>query len=91
MRLDVFLKLSRLVPRRGLAQEFCEAGLVSVNGSPAKASKDVKVADEIEVKRGDRIMKVRVAAIPKTKNVAKRSAPELYTLLEELPVEIDLL
>lgn len=91
MRLDVFLKLSRLVPRRGLAQEFCEAGLVSVNGSPAKASKDVKVADEIEVKRGDRIMKVRVAAIPETKNVAKRSAPELYTLLEELPVEIDLL
>lgn len=91
MRLDVFLKLSRLVPRRGLAQEFCEAGLVSVNGSPAKASKDVKVADEIEVKRGDRTMKVRVAAIPETKSVAKRSAPELYTLLEELPVEIDLL
>ena len=46
MRLDLFLKVSRLVPRRSLAQEFCDAGVVSVNGASAKSSKEVKAGDE---------------------------------------------
>lgn len=91
MRLDMFLKLSRLIPRRGLAQEFCDAGLVSVNGLAAKASKDVKTGDEIELRRRDRTTKVRIAKIPASKNIAKGNAAELYEVIQETQVAEDLL
>ena len=60
MRLDLFLKVSRLVPRRSLAQKFCEAGIVTVGGVVAKASKEIKIGDEIEIRKRDRLTKVRV-------------------------------
>jgi ribosome-associated heat shock protein Hsp15 len=89
MRLDLFLKTSRLVVRRSVAQELCDAGLISVNGSTAKSSKEVKPQDEIEIKRRDRITRVRVAEIPSTKQVSKRSSGELYELIDETSVDSD--
>ena len=91
MRLDLFLKLSRLVPRRSVAQKFCEAGIVRVGGVVAKASKEIKTGDEIEIRKRDRVTKVRVTDVPETKNVSKASAIELYQLIEETKIEDDLL
>jgi ribosomal 50S subunit-recycling heat shock protein len=89
MRLDLFLKISRLVPRRSLAQEFCDAGLVSVNDAPAKSSKEIKADDVIEIRRRNQMTKVRVARIPDTKQVSKDSAGDLYEVLEEVRLEND--
>ena len=59
MRLDKFLKVSRLIKRRTVANEACDAGRVSVNGKPAKASVNVKVGDIIEIAFGTKTVKVR--------------------------------
>lgn len=83
MRLDLFLKSSRLVVRRSEAQALCDAGLVSVNGMQAKSSKDVKAGDEIEIKRRTRLTRVEIVEVPKTKQVSKVAAPNLYRLIEE--------
>ena len=83
MRLDHFLRASRLVLRRTVAQELCEAGAVSVNGAAARSSRAVRPGDEITVRRRDRILTVRVAAVPATKQVAKSEAAALYELLGE--------
>ena len=83
MRLDHFLRASRLVLRRTVAQELCEAGAVSVNGAPARSSRPVRPGDEILVRRRDRIVKVRVAALPTSKQVSKGEAAGLYELLGE--------
>ena len=92
MRLDLFLKSSRLIQRRTLAQEFCDAGLISVNGTPAKSSKDVAVGDEIVIKRRNRVTSVRVSSVPQTKQVAKSQAAELYEILnDEITAEPDAL
>ncbi len=89
MRLDLFLKTSRLITRRSLAQEYCDKGLISVNDSGAKSSKEIKVGDVIEIRRRDRIVKVLVVQIPTTKQVSKNSAGELYRLIEEKVLEND--
>ncbi len=89
MRLDLFLKTSRLIPRRSLAQEFCDGGLISVNDTPAKSSKEVKADDVIEIKRRNRLTKLLVLEVPATKQVSKNSAGELYRLLEETVLEDD--
>jgi len=89
MRLDLFLKISRLIPRRSLAQEFCDAGLISVNGIVAKPSKEVKVSDEVEIKRRSRHTKIVVAEIPSAKQISKSSAGELYRLIEETVIADD--
>lgn len=78
MRLDKYLKVSRLMKRRTVANEACDAGRVSVNGKPARASYDVKVGDVIEIAFGQRTMKVRVAAV--TEVIRKEQASELYTI-----------
>lgn len=87
MRLDLFLKLSRLIPRRSLAQEFCDAGLVGVNGLSAKSSKEVKVGDTISINRRTRRTVVRIDSVPDKKQVAKASAADLFTLISDEPVE----
>lgn len=89
MRLDMFLKISRLVPRRTVAQELCDAGLVSVNGAVAKSSKELKSGDHVEVKRRNRLTKIEVLEIPSSKQIPKNAAGELYRLLEEIVVEDD--
>ena len=83
MRLDVFLKISRLIPRRSLAQEFCDAGLVKVNDSSAKSSKDVKINDEIEIKRRNRATKIVVLQVPGKKQVSKTDSENLYKVIAD--------
>lgn len=91
MRLDLFLKTSRLIPRRSLAQEFCDAGLIKVNGTAAKSSKEVKAGDEIEIKRRSRITRLKILEIPAQKQVSKQSAANLFEVLSEETVNDDIL
>ena len=81
MRIDKYLKVSRLIKRRTLANEVADAGRISINGRPVKASYSVKVGDEIEIAFGQRPVRVRVVSIdaPSGKDVAR----EMYTVLEE--------
>ena len=76
MRLDKFLKVSRLIKRRTVANEACDAGRVMVNGKPAKASLNVKVGDEIEIMCGQKAVKVRVLNIQDT--TKKEEAKDLF-------------
>jgi ribosomal 50S subunit-recycling heat shock protein len=91
MRLDLFLKTSRLIIRRSLAQEFCDAGAIHVNGAAAKSSKEVKTGDEIEIIRASSRIKVRVLDLPGKKQVSKSDASGLYTVLQENRTEDPLL
>lgn len=76
MRLDKFLKVSRLIKRRTVANEACDAGRVLVNGKVAKASAAVKVGDEIEILFGQKSVKVRVLDLQET--TKKEAAKELF-------------
>ena len=87
----MFLKTSRLVPRRSLAQEFCDRGLVEVNGTAAKSSKEVKPGDEVTIRRRNRITKIEVVEVPSTKQVAKASAADLYRVVSDEALADDLL
>ncbi len=80
MRLDKYLKVSRLIKRRTVANEACDAGRVLVNGKVARASYDVKVGDTIGLSLGAREIKVEVVAVQET--VAKNDAAMLYRILE---------
>jgi len=76
MRLDKYLKVSRLIKRRTVANEACDAGRVLVNGKVAKASLDVKTGDQIEIQFGTRSVKVEVLDVQDTSK--KDEAKELY-------------
>lgn len=80
MRLDKYLKISRLIKRRTVANEACDAGRVTVNGKVARASYDVKVNDIIEIAFGTRSVKVCVLQISET--VRKDDATLLYKIIE---------
>lgn len=88
MRLDVFLKLSRLCPRRTLAQELCDAGFVLLNGRPAKSAHAVKTGDEIVMRRRDRETVLHVLEVPVTNNVARRDAGQLIEIVSERALEV---
>ena len=79
MRLDKFLKVSRLIKRRTVANEACDAEKVSVNGKPARASYDVKVGDEIEINMGKSPLKIRVLKVVEV--VGKEGASDLYEVV----------
>ncbi|MBO4284339.1 MAG: RNA-binding S4 domain-containing protein [Clostridia bacterium] len=79
MRLDKFLKVSRIIKRRTVANDACDASHVTVNGKVAKASYDVKIGDVIEVGFGQRILRVRVTDVRDT--VRKDAAAELFEVL----------
>lgn len=83
MRLDLFLKASRLIVRRSLAQEFCDAGMVRVNGKQAKSSKEIHENDVVEINRPNRETKIRVLKVPEKKQVSRTEAVELYEVLSE--------
>jgi ribosomal 50S subunit-recycling heat shock protein len=83
MRLDLFLKTSRLIVRRSLAQEFCDAGKIKVNGAIAKASKEIRSNDEIEITRRNRFTKLKVLQVPSQKQVSKTDASNLYEIVSE--------
>jgi len=76
MRLDKFLKVSRLIKRRTVANEACDGGRVLVNGKPAKASYEVKVGDVLEVAFGQRTLKVEVLSV--NEHATKSEAPAMY-------------
>lgn len=80
MRLDKFLKVSRIIKRRTVANEACDAARVSVNGRTVKASYDVKVGDVLEITFGQRLMKVRVKDVKE--HTAKGDAALLYEVVE---------
>ncbi len=76
MRLDKYLKVSRLIKRRTVANEACDGDRVTVNGKPAKASYDVKVGDRIELRFGTRTLRVEVLAVAEA--VRKDDAAAMY-------------
>ncbi|MGN1401646.1 MAG: RNA-binding S4 domain-containing protein [Bacillus sp. (in: firmicutes)] len=89
MRLDKFLKVSRIIKRRTLAKEVADKGRISINGTPAKASTTVKVGDELHIQFGQKHVTLRVEKLEE--NVRKENAADLYTVLKEEKVQQDLL
>ena len=85
----MFLKSSRLVPRRSVAQEFIKAGRVFVNGVEGKAGREVKEGDEIEIRKYSSTTVVRVRVVPDRKQFSKKEAPELYETVSETVIEPD--
>lgn len=79
MRIDKYLKVSRLIKRRTVANEACDAGRVSVNGKPVKASYDVKIGDVIEIGFGTRTVRAEVTDL--SESTKKDAAKEMYKLL----------
>lgn len=79
MRLDKYLKVARIIKRRTVANEACDASHVSVNGRPAKASYEVKEGDEIEIGFGGRTMRVRVLDVKDS--TKKADAAAMYEII----------
>ena len=79
MRLDKYLKISRLIKRRTVANEACDAGRVTVNGKAAKASQNVKAGDILEIQFGNKPVRVEVLDVQET--VRKEEAKELFRYL----------
>lgn len=69
--------------RRSLAQEFCDAGLIKINGQTAKSAKEVKAGDLLEIKRRSRLTRLKVLRVPDKKQVSKETAADLYEILSE--------
>ena len=80
MRLDKYLKVTRLIKRRTIANEACDAEKVLVNGKAARASYDVKVGDIIEINIGTRPLKVKVLNV--TEHATKETAADIYTVID---------
>ena len=80
MRIDKFLKVSRIIKRRTIANEACDSGRIQVNGKVVKASYDVKEGDIIEITLGERVTKVQVEAI--AEHVLKNDASSLYKVIQ---------
>ena len=81
MRLDKYLKVSRIIKRRTVANDACDTEHVCVNGRRAKASYDVKEGDVLEITFGQRTLKVRVLTVKET--VSKAQAAEMYEVIDE--------
>lgn len=80
MRLDKYLKVTRLIKRRTIANEACDAGKILINGLPQKASYNVKIDDIIEINMGTRALKVKVVSISEFAN--KDTAADNYLIIE---------
>lgn len=81
MRLDKFLKVSRLIKRRTLAKEVAEQGRITINGKTAKASTSVKVGDELAIRFGQKVVTAKVEEL--RENVRKEEAAKMFTILKE--------
>lgn len=79
MRLDKFLKVSRIIKRRTVANEACDQGRVTLNGRPAKASADVKAGDVMEIRFGEKLFRAEILNV--LEHVGKNEAAELYRVL----------
>ena len=80
MRIDKFLKNSRIIKRRTVAKEACEQGRITVNDKPAKPGTEVKVGDELYIRFGNGSLKVQVMAL--TESCRKEDAASMYKLIE---------
>ena len=80
MRLDKYLKVSRIIKRRTVVKEACDKGIVKINGKPAKSSSEVTVGDILEVQFGEKIMKFKINEIKE--HVLKNDAKEMYDIVE---------
>ena len=80
MRLDKYLKVSRIIKRRTIANEACDAGRVSVNGRPVRASYDVKLGDVIEISFGTRTVKAEVLSVNEV--IRKDDAAMMYKIIQ---------
>ena len=80
MRLDKYLKVTRVIKRRTVANEACDGGRVSVNGKTARASYDVKIGDIIEINFGTRAVKIEVLSVKET--VKKEESESLYPIAD---------
>ena len=80
MRLDKYLKVTRLIKRRTIANEACDAGRISVNGKPARASYDVKVGDVLEINLGSKPLKVKVLEV--IEYATKETASTQYVVVD---------
>ncbi|GIP61282.1 RNA-binding S4 domain-containing protein [Paenibacillus sp. FSL W8-0186] len=87
MRLDKFLKVSRLIKRRTVAKDVSDQGRVLINGRESKPSTAVKVGDEITIQFGQKLVTVRVERLAET--TRKEEASTLYTLVKEEPIPKD--
>lgn len=81
MRLDKFLKVSRIIKRRTVANEACGGGRVSLNGKVAKPGAEVKEGDVLEIRFGSRVGRYRILSVRET--VRKEGAQDMYEVLEE--------
>lgn len=79
MRIDKFLKVSRIIKRRTVAKEVCDGGKVKINGRVAKAGNDVATGDEIEIQFGEKIFRARIKEVRET--VPAKEADSLYEVL----------
>lgn len=86
MRLDKFLKVSRLIKRRTVAKEVCDKGRVSVNGQVAKAGMNIKEGDEIAIQFGQKLVVVKVNTVKET--AKKEEADSMYTVVREEKIEV---
>ena len=82
MRLDKYLKVSRIIKSRPVAKEVCDAGRISINGRPAKAGSEVKVGDMLHVSYGSRRLEVEVLAIAET--IRANEADSLYRVISDV-------
>ncbi|WP_174497748.1 RNA-binding S4 domain-containing protein [Salirhabdus euzebyi] len=85
MRLDKFLKISRLIKRRTLAKEVADQGRILVNGNPAKASSKISAGDELAIRFGQKLLTVKVNDLRET--VKKDEASMLYTIIKEESIQ----
>ncbi|MGC4378604.1 RNA-binding S4 domain-containing protein [Fictibacillus sp. Mic-4] len=85
MRLDKFLKVSRLIKRRTVAKEISDQGRIAINGNQAKASSILKVGDELSIRFGQKLVTVRVDELKET--TRKEDADKMYTIIREQSIE----
>ena len=83
MRLDKYLKVSRIIKRRTVAKEACDGGRVTINGKVAKAGAEVKEGDVMEIRFGNRVGRYEITDVREV--VRKENAAEMYRVLEESP------
>lgn len=87
MRLDKYLKVSRVIKRRTVAKEICDAGRISVNNHVAKAGHELKVGDVLDIAMGNRRLKLRVAELRET--IRAEQADSLYEIIEDIRLKPD--
>ncbi|MFV0557132.1 MAG: RNA-binding S4 domain-containing protein [Enterococcus sp.] len=85
MRLDKFLKISRIIKRRAVAKEVADKGRIQINGKLAKSSSDVKISDLVKIQFGNKLLEVKVLALHES--TKKEDAAQMYEIISEMRQE----